>query len=206
MPDTVVEPNRHVLNKAMFLLLWMWRCSEGKQLTHQQAHTNHVKWWSVKRRKPNWVNGIKSDESIVLIKYGWNWTLTKIRFQQDPERSKVVGVMAIWGKSILGREKRKYTAPEVCMAGLLESTASFNLQRHRLWGQWQNTLDKRCQIGRIFFFPFIFISWRLITLQYCSGFCHTLTWISHGFTCVPHPDPPSQFEGSWNAEEMEHVE
>ena len=40
------------------------------------------------------------------------------------------------------------------------------------------------------FFSFIFISWRLITLQYCSGFCHTLTWISHGFTCVPHPDPP----------------
>ena len=38
-----------------------------------------------------------------------------------------------------------------------------------------------------FFFPFIFISWRLITLQYCSGFCHTLTWISHGFTCSPHP-------------------
>ena len=42
-----------------------------------------------------------------------------------------------------------------------------------------------------FFFPFIFISWRLITLQYCSGFCHTLTWISHGVTCIPHPDPPS---------------
>ena len=32
------------------------------------------------------------------------------------------------------------------------------------------------------FFPFIFISWRVITLQYCSGFCHTVTWISHGFT------------------------
>ena len=42
-----------------------------------------------------------------------------------------------------------------------------------------------------FFFSFIFINWRLITLQYCSGFCHTLTWISHGFTCIPHPDPPS---------------
>ena len=41
-----------------------------------------------------------------------------------------------------------------------------------------------------FFFPF-FISWRLTTLQYCSVFCHTLTWISHGFTCIPHPDPPS---------------
>ena len=42
-----------------------------------------------------------------------------------------------------------------------------------------------------FFFSFSFISWRLITLQYCTGFCHTLTWISHGFICVPHPDPPS---------------
>ena len=42
------------------------------------------------------------------------------------------------------------------------------------------------------FFSFIFISWRLFTLQYCSGFCHTLTWISHGFTCVPHPDPCSR--------------
>ena len=41
------------------------------------------------------------------------------------------------------------------------------------------------------FILFFFISWRLITLQYCSGFCHTLTWISHGYTCVPHPDPPS---------------
>ena len=35
-----------------------------------------------------------------------------------------------------------------------------------------------------FFFSFILISWRLITLHYCSGFCHTLTWISHGFTCI----------------------
>ena len=45
---------------------------------------------------------------------------------------------------------------------------------------------------RLFFFftYFIFTSWRLITLQYCSGFCHTLTWISHGFTCIPHPDAP----------------
>ena len=40
------------------------------------------------------------------------------------------------------------------------------------------------------FFSFIFISWKLITLQYCSGFCHTLTWISHGCTCVPHPETP----------------
>ena len=42
-----------------------------------------------------------------------------------------------------------------------------------------------------YFFHLFFLSCRLITLQYCSGFCHTLTWISHGFTCIPHPDPSS---------------
>ena len=48
-------------------------------------------------------------------------------------------------------------------------------------------------IFKIFFlfFSFIFISWRLITSQHCSGFCHTLAWISHGVTYIPHPDPPS---------------
>ena len=39
---------------------------------------------------------------------------------------------------------------------------------------------------------FIYFNWRLITLQYCSGFfSHALTWVSHGCTCVPHPEPPS---------------
>ena len=45
------------------------------------------------------------------------------------------------------------------------------------------------------FFNINLFNWRLITFQYCSGFCHTLTWISHGCTCVPHPElllpPPS---------------
>ena len=42
-----------------------------------------------------------------------------------------------------------------------------------------------------FLFSIYFISWKLITLQHCSGFCHTLTRIGHGSTCVPHPDPSS---------------
>ena len=41
------------------------------------------------------------------------------------------------------------------------------------------------------FFKFIYFDWRWITLQYCSGFCHTFTWISHESTCVPHPEPSS---------------
>ena len=51
----------------------------------------------------------------------------------------------------------------------------------------------------------IFFNWRLITLQYCGGFCHAFTLISHGCTCVPHADSPSQlpphpiFQGHPNA-------
>ena len=57
-------------------------------------------------------------------------------------------------------------------------------------GCWQLDLWSLC----LFYFLnlFIYFNWRLITLHYCSGFCHTLTWISRGCTCVPHPEPPSQ--------------
>ena len=41
------------------------------------------------------------------------------------------------------------------------------------------------------FYLFIYFNWRLVTLQYCGGFCRTLTLISHGCTCVTHPKLPS---------------
>ena len=65
-------------------------------------------------------------------------------------------------------------------------------------GTIPNASIKSCNPALYFFFlfiylflKFIYLIWRLITLQYCSGFCHTLTWISHGFTCVPHSEPSS---------------
>ena len=38
-------------------------------------------------------------------------------------------------------------------------------------------------------YKFIYFNWRLITTLY--WFCHTSTWIRHGYTRVPHPEPPS---------------
>ena len=32
---------------------------------------------------------------------------------------------------------------------------------------------------------FIYLNWRIITLQYCVGFCHTSTWIGHRDLCAP---------------------
>ena len=53
---------------------------------------------------------------------------------------------------------------------------------------------------------FFFFNWRLITLQYCGGFCHTFTWISHEYTCVLHPEPlsPSHPSGSSQCTSPEH--
>ena len=42
----------------------------------------------------------------------------------------------------------------------------------------------------ILFLKLINFNWRLITLQYCVDFCHTLTWISHVCTCFPLPKSP----------------
>ena len=55
---------------------------------------------------------------------------------------------------------------------------------------WNSRFFERLTLF-IYLFSFIFISWRLITSQHFSGFCRTLTWISHGVTCIPHPDPPT---------------
>ena len=76
-------------------------------------------------------------------------------------------------------------------------------------GDWlQQSWERRHAGINLFYFSFIFISWRLITLQYCSGFCHTLTWISHGFTSIPHllhlyiysPPTPSPPESSGSSQ------
>ena len=55
----------------------------------------------------------------------------------------------------------------------------------------KDPLKKEMRTQSSTFFSFNLFNWRLITLQYCGGFCHTLTWISRGCTCVPHPEPSS---------------
>ena len=43
-------------------------------------------------------------------------------------------------------------------------------------------------------FIYFYFSWRIITLQYCDGFCHTSLWVGNRHTCVPsilNPPPTS---------------
>ena len=57
------------------------------------------------------------------------------------------------------------------------------LKRNLYLNFWQGFLKKHIYLSDIFLFFSFFI---------CSEFCHTLEWNSHGFTCVPYPDPPSK--------------
>ena len=56
----------------------------------------------------------------------------------------------------------------------------------------------------------IYFNWRLITLQYCGGFCHTFTEISHWvYMCSPSwthlpPLSPSHSSGSSQCTSPEH--
>ena len=48
-------------------------------------------------------------------------------------------------------------------------------------GSWSSSTDSVSTLEKA----------RLHFFFNCSEFCHTLKWNSHGFTCVPHPNPPS---------------
>ena len=139
-----------------------------------------------------------SNESTLPMRYPKYWSFS---FSINPSnehpglisfRMNWLDLLAVQGtlRSLLQHHSSK--------ASILPHSAFFTIQLSHLYMTTGKTiaLTRRAFVGKVmsllfFFFSFIFISWRLITLQHCSGFCHTLTWISHGFTCIPHPTPPS---------------
>ena len=116
--------------------------------------------------------------SFIIPIYAWNIPLVSLIFLKRP----LVFPILLFASVSLHWSLRKAFS---CLHALLQNYAF----------KWLylsfSPLPLASLLFSAIFFSFIFISLRLITLQYCIGLCHTLTWISHGFTCVPHPDPPS---------------
>ena len=50
--------------------------------------------------------------------------------------------------------------------------------------------NKKIVWSFFYYYYYYYFNWKLITLQYCSGFCHTLTWISVHVSPILHPEPP----------------
>ena len=101
-------------------------------------------------------------------------------------------VWETWVRS-LGQEvpwRRAWQTSPVFLPG--KSHGQRSLAGYSPWGSKESdTTEELSPSFTSFILFFICFNWRLITLQYCSGFCHPLTWISHGCTCVPNPEPPS---------------
>ena len=84
-------------------------------------------------------------------------------------------------------------------------TAVIGVTKSRTWLSNWTELDRvisnakcfSCTCWPLYFFKMPiqifcpFLKKLLLLFFYCSGFCHTLKWNSHGFICIPHPDPPS---------------
>ena len=138
-------------------------------------------------------NRVFSNELILRIRCPKCWSFS---ISPSNEHSKLISfridLLAVQGtlKSLLQHHSSK--------ASILWHSAFFMVQLSHLYMTTGKNVALTIWtfVSKVMFLLFcfnfnFFISWRLITLHYCSGFCHTLTWISHGFPCVPHPDPPS---------------
>ena len=71
----------------------------------------------------------------------------------------------------------------MCVCKTAWKSLGCSLQKWRDW-LFQKTVNKNhCCVAGYFSLVLFFF--------FCSEFCHTLKWNSHGFTCVPHPNPPT---------------
>ena len=77
------------------------------------------------------------------------------------------------------------------------------------WKDPTDTLTLDFQLPELGEYKKIIFNWRIITLQYCAGFCNTAHWISHRFiyvapswTSLPSPSPslPSRLSQSTRLE------
>ena len=88
--------------------------------------------------------------------------------------------------------------------GLSKVFSCTTVERNRLFG------------AQLFLLPssFFFFIFYFILFFYCSGFCHTFKWTSHGFTCVPpsqsplpppSPPDPSRSSQCTRSERLSHA-
>ena len=112
----------------------------------------------------------------------FSFRLTGLISLQSKGDSRVFSSTTIWKHQFFGAQSSLWSNFHI-ITWLLEKP------QHWVCGLCQQN-DVSAFYFLFSFFPFIFISWTIINLQYCCGYCHTLTWMSHGVTCIPHPDPP----------------
>ena len=128
---------------------------------------------------------------IGKIPWSRNCQSIPVLFPGKPHGQKSLVGYGPWGCKELDMTKWLSTQPEIPLGHTLFSFWLYPLifisfVLHSIESVWDKTL---CLY--IYIYKFIYFNCRLITLQYCSAFCYTLTWIRQGCTCVPQTEPRS---------------
>ena len=123
-----------------------------------------------------------STDSIKSLRIFWPKKKREIDISSQQQSSTYISEGKKLFESVL---KMSYIVSCFCLLLLI---IIYIIQGNKIISTEQSEVEKEsmyflriyCHVYRkmcffILFFPFIFIHWRLITLQYCSGFCHTLT-------------------------------
>ena len=138
--------------------------------------------------------GIFSNESVLCIRWPKYWSFS-FSINSSKEYSGLIfkidwfDLLAVQGtlKSLLQHYSSKASTLQHFMVQLshpyMTSGKTIALTTRTLVGKIMSLLFNMLSRfvitfltrSKCLFFSFIFISWRLIILQYCSGFCHTLT-------------------------------
>ena len=116
----------------------------------------------------------------------WCWTgrPAVLQFMQSQSQTR----LSIWTELIVLHNMEYHLA-------IINNNIGSNLNEFQgHYAEWKISQKVTCHITQFmqhsFFKKCIYFIWRLVTLQYCSDFCQTLTWISHVCTSVPHTSPP----------------
>ena len=115
--------------------------------------------------------------------------------------------VGIWGGMLLIQgNTRKFSLSNIppslkhwfSLVRLLGECKGFSLPSHYFTKNLLNIKyvlhDKETLYFLSIFTCYLWFYWKYIVfcfVLFCSEFCHTLKWKGLGFTCLPHPDPPS---------------
>ena len=129
-----------------------------------------------------------SNESILHIRWPKYWSFS-FTIGPSSEYSGLISFTIDWFALLAVQGTLKSLLHHSSKTSILWHSAFFMVQLSYPYMTTGKTiaLTRWTFVGKVMSLLFIYLFY--FTILY--WFCHTLTWIRHGCTCVPHPEPPA---------------